>query len=361
MLSGRKPPFWSPDPSPGAAAAQIARMLGYLALVGLAVLFVWLTLKVDLVIFAGVLLAVGLRHAAICLGRLTRLPVGWALIAVVVLILVFLAGIGWFFSQGIASQINQLSQQLPAAFIKLAGIVSKSAIGKTITQHVSTTNLQTSPTSMVKDFFGAAMNMVEVIGAVVVILFLGLYFAAEAELYERGLLRLVAPARRPRTGEILNETAGALWYWILGRLLSMAVLGALAIVGLWLIGVPLPVVLGLLVGLLAFIPYVGAIVSAVPSVLLAGAVRLDLALYVIVLFVVIHSVEGYILVPLVQRRVVHLPPALTLSALIVLGVLAGFLGLLLATPLVAATMVIVRMAYVEDVLGDRRTGPARSE
>lgn len=355
MLGGRKPPLSSPDPSPGAPAAQIARMLFHLALLGVAVLFVWLTLKVDLVIFAGVLLAVGLRHAAVCFGRLTKLPIGWALVAVVVLILVVFAGIGWFFSQGIAGQINQLSQQLPAAFTKLAGTISKSAIGKTVSQHISATSIHPSPTGMVEDVFGAAINIVEVVGAIVVILFLGLYFAAEAELYERGLLRLAAPARRPRAREILNETASALWYWILGRLLSMAVLGVLAIVGLWLIGVPLPVMLGVLVGLLAFIPYVGAIVSAVPSVLLAGAIRLELALYVIVLFVVIHIVEGYILVPLVQRRVVHLPPALTLSALIVLGVLAGFLGLLLATPLVAAAMVIVRMAYVEDRLGDRET------
>ncbi|MGH7031916.1 MAG: AI-2E family transporter [Stellaceae bacterium] len=342
-----------PEPLPRTPAAQIARALGYLALAGLVVLFVWLTLKVDLVIFAGVLLAVGLRRAAVCLGRLTRLPVGWALAVVVVLILIFFAAIGWFFSQGIASQINQLSQQLPAAFTKLAGIVGKSAVGKAITQHVSSANLQTSPTSMVSGFFGAAVNMVEVVGAVVVIIFLGLYFAAEAELYRHGLLRLVAPARRPRAGAILNETASALWWWILGRLLSMTVLGVLAALGLWIIGVPLPVALGLLVGLLAFIPYIGAIVSAVPSVLIAASVRLDLALYVIVLFVAIHTVEGYILVPLVQRRVVHLPPALTLSALIIFGVLAGFLGLLLATPLVAAIIVVVRMAYVEDLLGDR--------
>jgi predicted PurR-regulated permease PerM len=112
------------------------------------------------------------------------------------------------------------------------------------------------------------------------------------------------------------------------------------------------------IGLLAFIPYMGAIVSAVPSVLIAGAMRLDLALYVIVLFVGIHTVEGYVLVPLVQRRVVHLPLALILSALIILGVLAGFLGLLLATPLVAAALLIVRMVYVEDVLGDRAAGEA---
>jgi AI-2E family transporter len=90
------------------------------------------------------------------------------------------------------------------------------------------------------------------------------------------------------------------------------------------------------------------------------SVDLDLAVYVILLYLAVHLVESYILVPLVQRRIVRLPPALTLSAQILFGVLAGFLGLLLATPLVAAALAVFRMAYVEDMLGDRfSTSPAR--
>ena len=106
---------------------------------------------------------------------------------------------------------------------------------------------------------------------------------------------------------------------------------------------------------MTFVPYIGAFVSAVPSLLLAVSINLDLAVYVVLLYIVVHLIEGYIRVPLVQRRVVPLPPALTLSAQIILGVVAGFLGLLLATPLVAAAIVIIRMVYVEDVLGDHTT------
>lgn len=347
--------------APTRAALSTARMLGYMALLGLGVLFVWLTLKVDLVVFAGMLLAVSLRHAAVCVARFSRLPVGFALGLVVLLVLAFFAAIGWFFAQGIAGQINQLSQQLPAAVEKLVGIVGASGVGKTLSQHLNVGHVQTSPVTMISGFFGAAVNVVEVVGAVAVIAFLGIYFSAEAGLYANGLVRLVPLPRRRRAGEILHETASALWYWMLGRLFSMAALGLLAALGLWLLGIPLPVALGLLVGVMAFVPYLGAIVSAVPAVLLAAATRLDLALYVIILFLGIHLTEGYLLVPLVQRRVVHLPPALTLSAQIILGVLAGFLGLLLATPLVAATLVIVRMAYVEDLLGDRADAPAPFE
>jgi predicted PurR-regulated permease PerM len=331
----------------------VPRALALMTLVGLAVLLLWLTLPVDLVIFAGVLLAICLRRAGAGLGRLTGLPIGWSMAAIVLLILLCVAGFGWFFSHEIASQIDQLSRQLPAAAEKIGTMIGQSDIGRILRQHLSTDSLRTSPGSMLEGFFGAAVNLVEVVGAVVVMLFLGLYFAAEAGLYVSGLLRLVPPARRPRASQILHEVAAAIWYWMLGRLLSMLVLGVLTGLGLWLIGVPLPVGLGFLAGILAFVPYIGAVASAVPSMLMAAAVNLDLAIWVALLYLALHLVEGYLLVPLVQRRIVHLPPALTLSAQLLLGLLAGLLGLLLATPLVAATLVIVRMVYVEDILGDR--------
>jgi predicted PurR-regulated permease PerM len=175
-------------------------------------------------------------------------------------------------------------------------------------------------------------------------------------------VRLIPPSRRLRAGAILHEIASTIWYWMLGRLFSMTLLGVLTALGLWLIGVPLPVALGFLAGIMTFVPYLGSIASAIPSVLIAASTDLHLAIYVIVLYFGVHLTEGYILVPLIQRRVVHLPPALILSAQVILGVLAGFLGLLLATPLAAAALVIIRMVYVEDVLGDREiTQPASFE
>jgi predicted PurR-regulated permease PerM len=338
------------------AAATIPRALGYMTFIGLAVLFVWLTLRVDLIIFTGVLFAISLRRAAEALAELIGLSVGWSLLTVVLLILAFCAAIGWFFAQGIAGQITQLSQQLPAAANKVASMIRDSEVGKMLMQHLNTENLQTSPTSVVQGFYGVAINLFEVIGAVVVVLFLTVYFAAEAERYAGGLVRLLPPARRSRAAEILHETANALWHWMLGRLFSMTVLGVMTAIGLWLLGVPLPVALGFLAGIMIFVPYIGSVASAIPSVILAASIDITLAVYVVALYLGIHLIEGYALVPLVQRRAAHLPPALTLSAQVILGVLAGFLGLLLATPLVAAVLVLVRMIYVEDMLGDRAAG-----
>ncbi len=348
---------WRSDTRRWHAGLTTPRALTAMALLALAVLLLWLTIKVDLVIFAGVLFGICLRRAADGLSRFTRLPPGWSLLAAVVLIVAFFAGIGWLFSQSIAGQINQLSVQLPAAAAKLESTIRQSSLGQIVLRHVDTGNLQASPASMLQSFFGVATNVVEVIGGIVVVVFVGLYVAAEPGRYAGGLVSLVTPARRPRAAEILHETANAIWYWMLGRLFSMTVLGIMVALGLWLLGVPLPVALGFLAGIMIFVPYIGSIASAIPSVVLAASINLMLAVYVIALYTGVHLVEGYILVPLVQRRVVHVPPALTLSAQIILTVLAGFLGLLFATPLVAAALVLIRMIYVEDVLGDHGIAP----
>jgi predicted PurR-regulated permease PerM len=313
----------------------------------------WLTLRVDLVIFAGMLLAIALRRLAEWVSGLIGTATGRALALVLVLIALFCAGIGWLFSQEIAGQIAQLSVQLPAALTTVAHAISRSEFGKRVLAHVNLSAFRTSPAAIAARIFGAAANLAEVAGAAVVIVVISIYGAAEAPLYTGGALRLVPPPRRPRAAAILHRTADAIWYWLLGRLLAMTLLGAMATAGLWLLGVPLPFALGFLVGLMSFVPYLGSVAAALPCVLIAAAASLALALYVILLFILIHMVEGYLLVPLIQRRLVHLPPALTLSAQLVLGAIAGIPGLVLATPLVAAALVLIRMIYVEDVLGDR--------
>ena len=150
------------------------------------------------------------------------------------------------------------------------------------------------------------------------------------------------------------ETAETLWCWVLGRLFSMATLGVLTGIGLWLIGVPAALALGVLSGLLIFVPYIGAVAAALPNVVLAFSISGRTALYAIGLFIGIHILEGYLLVPLVQRRATHLPPAVGLGGQLIMGVLAGLVGLLFATPLLLAVLVLVRTLYVEDVLGGSR-------
>jgi predicted PurR-regulated permease PerM len=132
----------------------------------------------------------------------------------------------------------------------------------------------------------------------------------------------------------------------------MSLVGILTALGLWLLGVPLALILGLIAALLEFVPYIGTILSAVPAILLALLQGPMQALWVVLLYFVIQSIESYLLTPLVQQRVVSLPPALVLAAQVLMGVLFGAWGIILATPLTAALLVLVQMLYIEDILGD---------
>jgi predicted PurR-regulated permease PerM len=188
------------------------------------------------------------------------------------------------------------------------------------------------------------------VGSAVVILFVGIYVAAQPTLYHHGLRRLAPIHARRRLDTVLLEVTSVLRWWLVGKLLSMTLVGVLTTAGLWLLEVPLALTFGLLAAALTFIPNFGPILSVVPPAILALAEEPRRALYVGALYLAIQTVESYAITPLIQRRTVSLPPALTITSQIVLGVLVGAIGVAMATPLTAAVMTVVRMLYVEDVL-----------
>jgi predicted PurR-regulated permease PerM len=190
------------------------------------------------------------------------------------------------------------------------------------------------------------------LAGLLVFLLVGLYLAVEPSLYTEGVIRLVPIAKRARAHEIVQALGHTLRWWLLGRGVSMLMVRLFTAVGLWLIGVPLALTFGLLAALLTFVPYLGPILSAIPPALLALTQQPQQELYVILLYSGIQGVESYLLMPLVQERTVSLPPALTITAEVVLGILLGVWGIILATPLVAAMLVLVRMLYVEETLGE---------
>lgn len=143
-----------------------------------------------------------------------------------------------------------------------------------------------------------------------------------------------------------------MWWWLIGRLLSMLIVGITVTISLWLLGIPLALTLGLLAALLDFIPNLGPTLATVPAVLLALMQSPTQAVYVLLIYIVIQQAESYLLTPIVQHRTVSLPPALTIIAQVILGVLFGVMGLILASPLAAVVLVLIKMLYVEDVLGD---------
>jgi predicted PurR-regulated permease PerM len=178
------------------------------------------------------------------------------------------------------------------------------------------------------------------IGNLIVILFIGIYVAVDPGLYRRAVLLALPSARRARAGALLDEIARTLRAWMLGQLVSMAVVATLSFVGLLLIGMPGAFVLSLQIGVLGFIPYLGAFIGGAVIVLAALAQGTQMALAASGVYLVVQAVETYLVTPIVQRRSVRIAPAFTIAGGVVLGTLFGIWGLALAAPIVAALRVV---------------------
>lgn len=333
-------------------AARIT--IGWIVLLVTAATLVWALSHVLLIIFFAILLALVLRGAANWLAEL--LHVSPRLMLGVVYLVVVLAGAGLVYWIGprLIAQGQDLVGRLSAQLQILQQHFDELPIGQHVVNRLS---------SVGQHVFGTATAAVGIgltgLADVVVIAVTSLYLAAHPNLYVRGVLRLIPLRRRDRILDVLHEVAHVLRLWVLGQLVDMFTVGAMSAVGLTLLGVPASYALAVLAGLLTFIPYLGAIAAGVPAVLVALTVGWTTALWTLLIYTMCHLVEGYVIAPLVQRRLINLPPALTILGMTVMGALFGILGVILGTPLAAAGLVIVRELYVKDTLGDNEE-PAAS-
>jgi predicted PurR-regulated permease PerM len=337
---------------PGFARRVVVAVLITLGLLALAAA-VWLGIHVLLEAFAGVLLGVFLSALADWLRRHSRLPYGWSLAVVVLGLCAVAVGTGWLLSNRVAAQLGQLLRQLPESLERARHELARYPLGQFLLDQAPQALQWGNWASILPKAGGLITSLTGLLEAVIVILVVGIFGAAEPDVYKAGLSHLVPPANRPRAREAVDAVTFTLRGWLVGQVFLMAAIGLTTGVGLWLIGVPFALALGVIAGILEMIPYLGAWLSAIPAGLMAFTVSPWHLLMVAILYLGIHILEGYVLLPLVQRRVVHLPPALTLTAQVLLGNLFGLLGLLVAAPLTAATVVLVKMLYVEDTLGDQ--------
>lgn len=339
----------------GANAAHDPGRIALVVAVVLAVagVLLWLAGSTLLLIFAGILFAVFLSGLTDLTARYTRLPRGWALAVVCLLLLVLFALAGWLMAARLAEQAEQFGKELPRAVQHLRERLEEYPWGKWLAAELKKIRLSAEEREgTLSKAATAASAAMEGATGFVVILFIGLFMAADPELYKGGLVQLTPVARRPRARQVIDGVGDAMWRWILGRLLAMAAVGVCATIGFALIGMPLALILGLFAGLVNFVPNLGPLIWLAPAMLLAMTRGGAQAVSVGILFVVVQTAEGYLLTPLVQQRMIHLAPAITIIVQVLLGALFGMGGVALATPLAAGALVLVRMLYIEDALGD---------
>lgn len=325
----------------------------------LLLLLAWRGREVFLLLFAGVLLALFLSALTDMVVRHTPLSRKAGYAAVLLLLLGLLASAGWLAAPSVSQQFDELTESLPRAVSRLAERVEEHRwVRNLLEQAPDAERVFDSGPEVVAGTTTFLSSTAGAVAGLVVVLAIGLYLAAQPDLYARGLLHLIPPKRRSRGREVLEESTSTLRQWLLAQLVSMGIVGLLTTLGLWWLDVPLALVLGILAALLEFIPNFGPLLSAVPAVLLALVESPRLALWVALLYAGIQAAESYLITPLVQQRLASLPPVLVIVAQLLGGLLFGFLGFALATPLLAVTMVLVKRLYVEDRLGETLDKPS---
>jgi len=350
--SSRDPNSLPPASATHERAVRALPYVGTAALVVAAALLLWYGLTYFLLLFLGILLSLLLRAPANWLAARTPLP-DWAALALVGITIVGLLGLGgFFFGNAVASQTIELGERLPPTIESLAERVREHEWGQRVLR-LFQDGEKPSGGQVVGGAVKAAGATIGVIAHVAIVLFFAAFLAAQPRVYVDGVLKLIPLRRRQRACDVLESIGEVLQRWLVGQAVLMLSIAILTFVGLTLLGVPLALPLALLAGVLNFIPYVGPILSSVPAILVGISESPQMTAYVALLFLGVQSVEGYVLEPLIQQRAVYLPPALILFAQLLLGLLAGPIGVIVATPFAAAFVVAVRMLYVEDALGDR--------
>jgi predicted PurR-regulated permease PerM len=349
----------SPEPA-GASDVAFRRRTVFVAFVvfGVAALFAaaWFLRTLLLVTFLAVLLAVVLRALADLVHRGTGMRRRWAvlLVAAVLVAAALAAALG--LAPTIADQARQLVERLPSVVDEAKRRLGEYPWVLELWNHVSSEVSVPDPGNTVGLAGRILGGISSALGYAGLALVGALFLALEPELYRRGFLRLVPVRHRAFADGLLDEIEEVILHWLGGQLILMAAIGVLVGIGLWAIGVPYALALGLFAGLVEFIPYLGPIMSAAVAILVALGTDPTLALWTLGLFIVVQQSENNILQPLVQRQAVEIPPVLLMVVLFGMGLLFGVPGVLVATPLLAVVLVLVKRIYVEAML-ERREAP----
>jgi predicted PurR-regulated permease PerM len=271
-----------------------------------------------------------------------------------VLVLVALIGlILLVFGAQLSQQVGELAQTLPESMAALHERLQQTQWGRWLLDEAPGASQVLSQTDAFSRMTGAATSLMHGLVGLIVVLFVGLYGAAAPGMYLEGMVRLFPFSRRERAREALQTLGYSLRRWLLGQLFTMLLVGVLIGVGLWLLGVRQALALGLIAFVLELIPNFGPVLAAVPALLIAWSQGTTTLVYVLVLYVGAQALESYVVNPLVQQRAVWMPPILTLLAIVFFGLIGGLIGAFVATPLMLSIVVLVKLLYVEDLLGDR--------
>jgi predicted PurR-regulated permease PerM len=328
----------------------------------------WKLADVLVLLFGAVLLAVGLCAAARWVSGRTGIGRGLSLTCVFILVMAVFGAAFWVFGATVAAQFDDVVRVIPAGFKLFTGWVGRYSYGRQLLDQITGQTGGAGSGSMGSaNILGAAAwatsmvtavvgTVTRTLGYAVIALFVAIYLAAQPDRYRRLCLRLVPPRRRLIAEHLFEVSGEVLEDWLVGQVVVMLVIGVLTGLGLWALGIEAAAALGLMGGLLCFIPYVGAVLAAVPATLVALTQGPIYAVSVILMYAGVHFVEGNFITPMVQAEATSFPPVLAILCTVVFSLLLGPVGVLLAAPLTLFLMAVVEVLYVQQILGEAPIG-----
>jgi predicted PurR-regulated permease PerM len=315
--------------------------------VALVPVLVWALFDVILMAMGAVVIAVLLRLGAEPFTRWLKLPQGVALALSGILILAILGGTGYLFGTRIAAEMQDVLHRAGTAQKSIRATLNGSELGKLVLSHVRGSSLSI-PTIAAK-LFTVSATFLE---GVVVTVLTGIYLAAQHSLYSEGLILLFPKKWRANAIETVDDVANALRLWLIGQLIQMVLIGVLSTCAVWLIGLPSPLGLGMIAAVAEFVPYLGPILAAIPAVLVAATKSFDAVIWTIAAYLLIHQIEGDLIVPLIQRHMIFIPPAIILLGIVAISFVFGTIAIVFAAPMAVVIFVLVKKLYVRDCLGE---------
>jgi predicted PurR-regulated permease PerM len=333
-----------------------------LFIAGLAILFVLRVVDVLLLIFIAVLLAFYFSSITDLLER--RFGIArWLGLAIAVLATgAGLAGLGALLVPPVIDQTQALIGGLPQTLTNIQNVIARWASQYPVLRRTDLADPQSGlVAALVNDATtfvrGSLFPYVRAGGKLFIeaasVLVMALYLARQPILYREGIVALIPPQRRDTAGRILGDVSATLRAWVVGQLLAMLVLAALTALGLWILHVPYWLAFGIFTGLVALVPFFGTLVSTIiPALFVLGTGDWLHVVAVLLLGVVVHVFEANVVVPRIMQQHVALPPVLTISSVLVMGTILGVVGLVVAVPLLAVALVLVRQILQGEIYGD---------
>jgi len=330
-----------------------------------AALVIWFVIRVVavlLLLFLAVLLAVYVSAITDQLERRFRMPRWTGLVCAVVGTLAVVAGAGALVIPPVVDQTQALVSGLPQTLTDIQNVLAGWASQYPVLRRTELADPQSGIVARLindaADFLrGSLLPYVRAGGKLFIeaasVLVMALYLARHPRVYRDGILGLVAPKHRDVGARILDDAGATLRAWVVGQLLAMTVLAVLTALGLWALHVPYWLSFGIFTGLVAIVPFFGTLVSTLlPALFVVGTGNWVQALAVVAWGVAVHVLEANFVAPLIMAKKVALPPVLTIASVLVMGTLLGAIGLVVAVPVLAVTMVVVRHVVQGELYGD---------